>query len=133
MQTTHPNIALVHQFFQAYADQDQAAISQLLAPAIRWSIPGNHPLSGVKNGPDEVLFYLSQLGRAAFQAKPIVVGVNDDYVIDCHYNWSNLAEGPQFAGMSCLLWKFADGKISEVYNFPQDQHQVDSFFQNLYE
>ncbi|GAB4056048.1 nuclear transport factor 2 family protein [Spirosoma litoris] len=132
MQTAHPNITLVHRFFQAYAEQDLLAIHQLLAPNIRWVIPGKHPLSGVKSGPDEVLAYLNQLGKAAFQAQPIVAGVTDDYVIDCHHNWSNLPEGAPFMGMSCLLWKFADGQISEVYNFPQDQHQVDSFFQNLY-
>ena len=61
MQPAHPNIALVHQFFQAYAEQDQSAIGQLLAPTIRWIIPGNHPLSGVKVGPDEVLTYLRQV------------------------------------------------------------------------
>ena len=133
MQTTHPNITLVHQFFQAYAEHDQPTISQLLSPSIRWCIPGNHPLSGIKTGPDEVLSYLSQLSKAAFQAKPIVMGVNDEYVIDCHYNWSNFPEGSQFTGMSCLLWKFENGKISEVHNFPQDQHLVDLFFQNLYD
>ena len=67
MQATHPNITLVHQFFQAYAEQDNDAIRHLLSPTIRWIIPGNHPLSGVKIGPDEVLVYLSQLGKTLFR------------------------------------------------------------------
>ncbi|WP_278045503.1 hypothetical protein [Olivibacter jilunii] len=33
--------------------------------------------------------------------------------------------------MSCLLWKIDNGKIVEVYNFPEDQHEVDAFTCNL--
>ncbi len=132
MAPSHPNLTLVHQFFHAYATHNQEAIKQILAADIKWVIPGNHPLSGVKNGVNEVLDYLAQLGRAAFQAEPIVFGVNETFVIDCHHNWSNLAAKANFRGMSCLLWKIEQGKIVEVYNFPQDQHLVDAFFQDLY-
>ncbi len=107
-------------------------MKQILADDVRWVIPGNHPLSGVKNGVNEVLDYLAQLGKAAFQAEPIVLGVNESFVIDCHRNWTNLPAKPNFEGMSCLLWRIEKGKIAEVYNFPQDQHKVDSFFQEVY-
>ncbi len=107
-------------------------MKQILAADVRWVIPGNHPLSGVKNGVNEVLDYLARLGKAAFRAEPIVLGVNESFVIDCHRNWTNLPATPNFEGMSCLLWRIEKGKIAEVYNFPQDQHQVDSFFQEVY-
>lgn len=129
---SHPNLDLVNRFFQAYATNDQVLIQEILAPDIRWVIPGKHPLSGVKTGIDEVLSYFSQLGKAAFQARPIVMGVNDQYVIDCHENWSTLAGTANFKGMSCLLWRIKEGKITEVYNFPEDQHKVDEFFQAVY-
>jgi uncharacterized protein len=129
---SHPNLALIHRFFEAYATNDQGAIEQLLSPDIRWVIPGKHPLSGVKVGIIEVMTYFSQLGKAAFQASPIVMGVNEHYVIDCHHNWSTLSGVSNFKGMSCLLWKIEEGKIVEVYNFPQDQYRVDEFFQAVY-
>lgn len=132
MDPLHPNLALINQFFQAYTSNDLAAIERILAPTIRWVIPGNHPLSGEKNGVSEVLAYFTHLRKRAFQAQPIVVGVNETFVIDCHHNWSTLSDGPLFRGMSCLLWKIEQGKIVEVYNFPQDQHQVDLFFNALY-
>ena len=128
MTEQHPNLQLIHSFFQAYAENDLGAIRQLFSPDIEWVIPGNHPLSGTKAGVEEVLHYFQQLQAFSFQASPIVMGVNDEYVIDCHLNWSNLESGENIKRMSCLLWKFKDGKISKVYNFPEDQHLIDAFF-----
>ncbi len=133
MTTQHPNLQQIHLFFEAYASNDLDAIREILSPDIEWVIPGKHPLSGTKVGVDEVLNYFKQLNVCAFKAKPIVMGINDDYVIDCHLNWSNREDGENVEGMSCLLWKFKDGKISKVYNFPEDQHLIDAFFSKAYE
>ena len=130
--TVHPNTDLVHRFFAAYATNDLPTIEAILAPTIQWHIPGHHPLSGIKTGVDEVLAYLKQLGKANFQARPMVMGVNEQYVIDCHQNWSLLKGVENLSAMSCLLWKVEEGQIVEVHNFPQDQHQVDAFFTALY-
>lgn len=132
MTTKHPNLNLIHTFFQAYATNDLEAIKQILSVDIEWIIPGRHPLSGTKVGVEEVLGYFKQLHKCAFQAKPIVMGVNDEYVIDCHLNWSNREDGENVEGMSCLLWRFKGGKISKVYNFPEDQHMIDAFFNKAY-
>lgn len=132
MSEQHPNIKLINSFFQAYANNDLEAIAQILSPSIEWIIPGQHPLSGTKVGVKEVLEYFKQLTTCLFQAKPIVMGVNDNYVIDCHLNWSNRTDGENMQAMSCLLWSFKDGKIYKVYNFPQDQYLVDAFFNKAY-
>jgi uncharacterized protein len=128
MPEQHPNVQLIHQFFQAYATQDLNAIRQIVSPDIEWIIPGRHPLSGTKAGVEQVLDYFSQLSAYSFAAQPLVMGYNDEYVIDCHLNWSNRPEGENLRSMSCLLWKIRNGKIVQVYNFPQDQHLVDAFF-----
>jgi len=65
------------------------------------------------------------------KAEPIVMGVNDTYVIDCHRNWSTL-EKDNLNSMSCLLWKIENNKIVEVFNFPEDQQVVDLFFTKLF-
>lgn len=131
MTREHPNLQLIHSFFQAYAGNDLDSIKQILSHDIEWVIPGRHPFSGIKVGIEEVLNYFKQLNAFSFQAKPIVMGVNDEYVIDCHLNWSNREEGENIKAMSCLLWKIKDGKISKVYNFPEDQHMIDAFFKNI--
>ncbi|MCD9018842.1 nuclear transport factor 2 family protein [Parachryseolinea silvisoli] len=132
MTESHPNITLIHDFFKAYATNDLDAIKSILSEDIKWHIPGKHPLSGTKTGVEQVSAYFQQLSKAALHAEPIVMGVNDNYVIDCHRNWSDLDNQENFSGMSCLLWKIENKKIVEVFNFPQDQHAVDLFFSTFY-
>ena len=131
MTTTHPNLTLINNFFKAYGENDLDAISTILDQNIKWHIPGKHPLSGTKTGVKQVLEFFQQLGKVAMKAEPIVMGVNDTYVIDCHRNWSTL-EKDNLNSMSCLLWKIENNKIVEVFNFPEDQHVVDLFFTKLF-
>jgi ketosteroid isomerase-like protein len=132
MSASHPNLTLVNAFFKAYADNDLEGINRVLDANIRWHIPGAHPLSGIKTGVKEVLEYFRLLGKSQFKAEPIVMGVNDHFVIDCHRNWSNADEGDNLKSMSCLLWRIEGNKIVEVFNFPEDQQKVDAFFNKHY-
>ena len=124
----HPNITLIKTFFEAYSCKDFEKIKKIISPEIKWHIPGNHKLSGIKTGVDEVIEYFNKLNSYAFDAEPIVMGVNDHFVIDCHKNWSNLEKGENLSIMSCLLWRIFEGKIVEVFNFPENQEKVDTFF-----
>jgi ketosteroid isomerase-like protein len=132
MKQTHPNLTLINNFFTAYGSNDLDGIKRVLAQDIRWHIPGEHPLSGTKKGISEVLDFFEKLSKGAFKAEPIVMGVNDNYVIDCHRNWSNLEDTENLNAMSCLLWRIENNQIAEVYNFPENQKDVDVFFKNLF-
>lgn len=128
----HPNLVLINDFFEAYANNNIEGIKKILSENIKWHIPGEHPLSGTKSGINEVLEYFKLLNKGSFKAEPIVMGVNDSFVIDCHRNWSNIENEENLNNMSCLLWKIENSKIVEVFNFPENQHKVDSFFSKLY-
>ncbi len=132
MEQKHPNLDLINAFFAAYGSNDSLGIKEVLDKNIKWHIPGEHPLSGTKTGIDEVLEYFKQLGKGSFKAEPIIMGVNDTHVIDCHRNWSNLENEKNLDNMSCLLWRIEDNKIKEVHNFPENQKVVDLFFKKLY-
>jgi len=132
MTESHPNLTLINNFFKAYSENDLKGIETILAEDIKWHIPGKHPLSGTKTGVEQVLAFFKKLNKAALKAEPIVMGVNDKYVIDCHRNWSDVANGENLDSMSCLLWRIENNKIVEVFNFPQDQHIVDAFFSKIY-
>ncbi len=132
MEKMHPNLVLINDFFEAYANNNIEGIKKILSENIKWHIPGEHPLSGTKSGINEVLEYFKLLNKGSFKAEPIVMGVNDSFVIDCHRNWSNIENEENLNNMSCLLWKIENSKIVEVFNFPENQHKVDSFFSKLY-
>jgi uncharacterized protein len=134
MSQTHPNLALINEFFVAYGKNDLDGIKKVMSADIKWHIPGEHPLSGTKTGVGEVLDFFKKLNKGALKAEPIVMGVNDNYVIDCHKNWSELPgkDAVNFNGMSCLLWRIENNQIVEVHNFPQDQKEINGFFNELY-
>jgi ketosteroid isomerase-like protein len=132
MTQSHPNLTLINDFFKAYAANDLDGIKSILSEDIKWHIPGNHPLSGTKLGVNQVLEFFRKLSKVALKAEPIIMGVNDKYVIDCHRNWSSIENEENLNSMSCLLWKIENNKIVEVFNFPQDQQVVDVFFLKLF-
>ncbi len=132
MSQTHPNLKLINDFFTAYGANNIEGIKKVLAENIKWHIPGEHPLSGTKIGIDAVLIFFKKLNKGMFKAEPIVMGVNNNYVIDCHRNWSNIENSENLNAMSCLLWKIEDEKIVEVHNFPENQKDVNIFFTKLY-
>src|SRR5690606_9050647 len=130
MTEKHPNIQLIESFFKAYSNADFEGMQRVMSTDIKWHIPGKHPFSGTKNGIAELMEYLEKLNEFGFKAEQIVMGVNDNYVIDCHRNWSTSPGTPVLNAMSCLLWKIEGNKIVEVFNFPQEQYLVDDFFNN---
>lgn len=126
-QDKDPKIAVIERFFAAYAAGDGAGIAGALAPDVRWTIPGRHPLSGTKRGIPEVLAFFDQLGKAGFKAAPIFLGADGRYVVDVHRGWSTALEGKVDA-IWALVWHFDDeGRIDEVTNLCGDQAQMDHF------
>lgn len=128
--TAMSKLQTIQAFFAAYAAQDVAGVREVLAPDIRWTIPGHHPLSGTKHGVEEVLAFFDQLRKANFKAEPLVVAESGDYVIDHHRGWSDVAGGLDLTW--CLVFRFDSGKIQEVVNFCADQHRADLFFWKVY-
>ena len=122
-----PKIAMIERFFAAYAAHDLAALSSVLAEDVEWTIPGRHPLSGVKRGIPEVVAFFDQLSKAGFRADPIFLGANETYVVDIHRGWSTQLEGAVDTTWA-LVWRFgSDGKVHHVVNLSADQAAMDAF------
>ncbi|MEU4516286.1 nuclear transport factor 2 family protein [Nonomuraea wenchangensis] len=127
MTTTDPKIEAVGRFFAAYASYDLDAMREVLTDDIEWTIPGHHPLSGTKQGIEEVAAFFTQLGRSGFQAEPLFLESNQEYVVDIHRGWTTKGEG-EVDTLWALVWHFnAEGKIDRVFNLSGDQHQMDAF------
>jgi ketosteroid isomerase-like protein len=127
------NIQLVQNFYEAYGDNDLEGIRQVLAEDVQWHIPGRHPLSGTKNGINEVLSFFNELANAGFKAEVMILAANDDYVIDAHRGWSNISSDINVDLNWVLLYQIENGKIKRVINFAGDQHIADEFFTRTYD
>ena len=125
------NIEVVQQFFEYYTKRDLEGMKTVLANNIHWHIPGHHPLSGTKTGREEVIAFFTNLQKASFKADLIILGENDNYVIDCHRGWGEF--GDHKVDMNWVfLYKIEQGKITNVQGFAGDQHAADAFFWNVY-
>ncbi len=122
-----PKVEAIGRFLVAYAANDIEEMSSVLAAGIEWSVPGHHPLSGAKRGLDEVVSFLSQLGKAGFRAEPVFLSSDHQYVVDIHRGWTTQGVG-QVDTMWALVWHFnGDGKVDRVVNLSGDQHQMDTY------
>lgn len=122
-----PKVAAIGRFFTAYAAGDVAAMGEVLSADVAWTIPGHHPLCGTKHGLDEVLSFLTQLGKAGFRAEPLFLEANHEYVVDIHRGWTTEGIGSVDTTWA-LVWHFgSDGKVDRVLNLSGDQHQMDAF------
>ncbi|MGW1536685.1 nuclear transport factor 2 family protein [Streptomyces aureus] len=127
MSSTNPKIEAINKFFASYGAYDLDGMRQVLTDDIEWHIPGRHPLSGTKHGVEEVVAFFTQLSKAGFQAEPLFLEANDEYVVDIHRGWSSEGTG-KVDTMWALVWHFnVDGKVDRVHNLSGDQHQMDSF------
>lgn len=97
--------------YPAYAIYDLDGVRAVLTSDIEWTIPGHHALSGTKRGVEEVAAFFTQLGKAGFQAEPLFLGANEEYVVDIHRGWTTEGTG-----------QVAEGKVDRVINLSGDQH-----------
>jgi uncharacterized protein len=122
-----PKLAAIESFFAAYGANGRDGIAAVVADDVQWTIPGHHPLSGMKQGIDEVLAFFAALDTAGFKAETCFLQAADDYVVDIHRGYSTADRGKVDTTWA-LVWHFDDdGKVDRVVNLSGDQHQMDTF------
>ncbi|MGH7273853.1 MAG: nuclear transport factor 2 family protein [Nitrospiria bacterium] len=103
----HPNLDLINQFFQAYGKRDFDGLRRVLAENAKWTSLGQHPLSGVRHGFDEVVAFFDMMGavmgKSNIRVEKLVLGANDDYVVECQHVWTNREDGHNLDHLVCVL------------------------------
>ena len=150
MADTHPNIALVQRMYECFNRNDMATIrNEIFAPDLVWNLPGRHPLSGTKNGAEEVLAFFAQLVRANIQVtldpqRDPSTGVDtfgDDTVVEVHRGQgtttvrdvSGNESQVTLNALNCTHYRIQNGRIARVQVYISDQHAVDNFFNTVYQ
>ncbi|MCE7007185.1 nuclear transport factor 2 family protein [Kibdelosporangium philippinense] len=126
----HPNVRLIKDYYEAYGSGDLNRLRRFFANDIRWTIPGHHPLSGTKQGIDEVLAFFRELGKAGFRAETVFLAADGDWVVDLHRGWSTKPQGLDI--LWALAFRIRNRKIVEAVNFAADQHAADQYFWKTY-
>lgn len=126
----HPNEDLVRQGFEAFSSGDMDTLRQLLAPDVRWHVPGRNPLSGTHKGPDEVVTLFgryAELSDGTIRIEVHDVVANDRHVFAA-YVTSAERGGRKYRDGNVLMFHVAGGRVAEAWQMVGDQHASDSFW-----
>jgi ketosteroid isomerase-like protein len=129
---THTNLELIDQFFAAYGKRDREGLRRVLADTATWTFPGHHPLSGTKVGIDAIVAFFDAMGaimgRSSANVEKLVMGVNEQYVVECQHIRTSRTDSPNLDQHLSVLWSFENGKIASGRHLAADQGALDAFF-----
>lgn len=128
----HENLNIIDKFFEAYSRRDTNDIQQVLSENVKWLFPGQNSLSGEKVGIEEVISFFDKMGnimgKSNVEVKRLIIGANNDYVIECQQIRTNRKDGVNFNQDMCVLWSFEGRRIIQGKHFMSDQYEADTFF-----
>ncbi|MFD0685466.1 nuclear transport factor 2 family protein [Actinomadura fibrosa] len=126
----HPNVTLLRDGYTAFAKGDMDLIRDLLAPDVVHLVPGRGPLCGVYRTAAEVLgFYVNlfELSGGTFRAEPYSLMANEEYGAALVQTYAE-RPGRVLDARSVDLFRFRDGRITEIRTLAEDQYAEDSFW-----
>lgn len=125
----HPHAKLARSAWQAAATGDAEALARVCAPDLVWHASGRGLRSGDYRGLEATLEYLATIGDAAdrFDSAFEDVLVGEELVAVLFRVQGERADRALDTGF-ILLCRVEDGRISEIWSVPRDQHAVDEFW-----
>ena len=124
----HPNAQTVLLGFQAFGEGDMEALRGILAGEVTWHVPGRNKWSADYSGPDAVVRYLSGVSAAAtIETSPHAVLADDDHVVILG-SASSSRNGKSFTTNIAYVFHVKEGRITEAWVIPADQHGQDEFW-----
>jgi ketosteroid isomerase-like protein len=132
--TDHPNLAIAHAGYEAFAAGDLTAVSDLLSDDIVWHSGGTNVLTGDYKGKEAVLGFFELLMResdGSFRNDIHDMLANDEHGVALVTN-SATRGGKSFEGRVVHIFHMSDGKMTEFWAIPEDQSGYDEFWMDLY-
>ncbi|WP_250122565.1 nuclear transport factor 2 family protein [Chroococcidiopsis sp. CCMEE 29] len=128
------NVELVQRMYECFNRGDMDTIrKEVFAPELVWRLPGHHPLSGTKQGAEEVIAFFEELSRSGIQVDLIGLDTfGEDTVVEVHRGHGTAANGAVLDARNCTHYQVREARIADVQVYISDQHAVDQFFNAVY-
>ena len=126
----HPNEELVRRGYDAFVAGDMPTLRELFDADVTWHPSTQGALSGDKHGVDEVLGYFGQtmeLTQGNFQVEVHDVLANDDHVVGLQTARATRGD-KHLVDRGLLVFHVRGGKVTEVWQYLEDQAAVDRFW-----
>jgi len=126
----HPNETLIREGYDAFVQGDLDAVAKFLHPEARWHVAGSSPLAGVYSGHQELFALFARIfeitdGTISISARDVLV--SEDHVIVLTTMKARRGERV-LDDEGVAVFKISDGLATEVWNFAENQAEMDSFF-----
>ena len=130
MPAADENGALARRIFDAFARREGFALRGLFADDAVWTVPGRGAMAGVYRGRDEIFRFLARLPKetgGTYSSRLIDVLASDDRAAAL-YRASGERHGRRLDLDQVLLFRIADGQITEVLALPSDPDAFEAFW-----
>ncbi len=126
----HPNAALLRKGYEAFAKGDIATLRELFSEDVVWHMPSNNLLSGEHRGRDAVFAMFARIaelsgGTARIEVHDVLA--NDEHAVAL-IRVTASRQGRQLDSSEVEVYHVSNGKITEAWNFFQDQRAYDEFW-----
>ncbi|MBA2615960.1 MAG: nuclear transport factor 2 family protein [Actinobacteria bacterium] len=122
---------VVRKLYEARKRRDFARAAELLAEEVVWHEPGDFDYSGDYRGRQATASYLAKLAEVTegtFLLEPQEMISTEEHVATV-VRWSAGRGGSRAAGKELAVYRFADGKVGEVWFFTEhDDDEVAEVF-----
>ncbi len=126
----HPNVGLVRKLNEAFTKGDTTTVTELMDEKVVWHYPGSSPLSGDYKGREAVFAFFAKIGELSggtLQMEVHDILANDEHAVTlARYTASR--QGKQFESRYVEVYHVEAGKITEVWDFEEDQRRTDESF-----
>ena len=130
MPAAEENGALARRIFDAFARREGFALRGLFADGAVWTVPGRGAMAGVYRGRDEIFRFLARLPKetgGTYSSRLVDVLASDDRAAAL-YRASGERHGRRLDLDQVLLFRIADGQITEVLALPSDPEAFETFW-----
>ena len=124
------NAALVRRIFAAFAEKNGYALRDVFATDAVWRVPGSGALAGTFEGRDAIFRFLGKLPKetdGTYSSELVDVLASDDRAAAL-YRARGTRRGRTLELDQVLLFRLAEGVVTEVLALPSDPAAFDAFW-----
>ncbi|MEE8330307.1 MAG: nuclear transport factor 2 family protein [Acidimicrobiia bacterium] len=124
------NKKLIQRGFDAFAQGDMEAMSEVLSPTVIWHTPGNNILAGDRRGLEETLSLFAQIGQETGGqiSQEIHAILADDEHAVALVNSSITRNDKTVEGSSVFVFHVSGGQVSECWAHNSEQAALDDLW-----
>jgi len=128
--TESQNIAAIRRGYEAFAKGDIGTLKTLFAPSANWNAVGTGVLRGNYRGAQAILEFFGQLAHeteGTMRVEPQTMAASGDLVFVLE-RITGKRKGKTHETKAVLVFKLADGVVTEVTDFQSDHPTVAQFW-----